>query len=449
MDRIVDALSKLARGTRACAIFVLCSTAAQTGTPTYMTLFSFTNQVDDGTEPQQTPVIGNGGVLYSTTLKGGTYSGGTVFSLTPPSAPGGSWTEAVLHSFSYFSSTDGTLPSGNLVIDKSGALYGVTGDGGSTGCRSTGCGTVFALAPPSVPGGPWAETVLYNFTAAGDGFLPTGLALGSDGVLYGVTAAGGSLGYGTVFSLKPPQSTGGSWTETVLYNFMGGADGGGPGAPPVLGGGGVLYSTTRAYGGGTGCGGYGCGTVFSLSPPSAHGGAWTETVLHTFGGAPQDGDYPLGTLAIGSGGVLYGTTEYGGAGCVSASGCGTAFSLTPPSSPGGSWTEAVLHNFPGGKGGLYPTAGLALNPETGGLYGTTTQGGSVYPHRGTAFALIPPSSPSGSWGHAALYNFAGTKAGGSGAAPFGGLVMGSGGVLYGTTGLGGTGNGGTVYSLAP
>lgn len=150
-----------------------------------------------------------------------------------------------------------------------------------------------------------------------------------------------------MFSLAPPGSAGEAWTETVLHSFNGG-DGNNPEASPVASPGGVLYGTTAGGGASE------AGTVFSLSPPASAGGSWTETVIHSFIGS--DGTTPEGGLAIHSG-VIYGTTNGGG-----ASGLGTVFSLTPPASFGGSWTEAVLHSFGGGHDGSGPRQALQSPP---------------------------------------------------------------------------------------
>jgi hypothetical protein len=206
-----------------------------------------------------------------------------------------------------------------VAIGKDGVLYGTTKTGGS----NSGYGTVFSVAPSATPGGAWTETVLYNFYSyAGDGIWPeAGIVIDDSGVLYGTTFEGGTYNYGTVFSLTPPTSPGGAWTETILYNFTGGSDGGRPAASVVIGRHGVLYGTA-------GEGGTGNGVVFSLEPPTSAGASWTETVLHAFTGA--DGSGPVAPVVIGSGGVLYGTTEYGGSHpCGPNGGCGTVFSLTP------------------------------------------------------------------------------------------------------------------------
>ena len=97
-----------------------------------------------------------------------------------------------------------------------------------------------------------------------------------------------------------------------------------------------------------------------------------------------DGSFPVASVVIGKNGVLYGTTQYGG-----SAGLGTVFELTPPTTPGGRWTEAVLHSFSGQNGdGSMPVAGLALSATGFGLlYGTTSEGGAS--GQGTVFVIKP------------------------------------------------------------
>ncbi|HEY6765256.1 MAG TPA: choice-of-anchor tandem repeat GloVer-containing protein [Candidatus Sulfotelmatobacter sp.] len=207
------------------------------------------------------------------------------------------------------------------------------------------------------------------------------VVIGSGGVLYGTTArSNNGQGLGTVFSLTPPATQGGSWTETILHEFSGPpGDGEFPLAGLLIGKGGALYSTT--FSGGNGTGGC-CGTVFSLTAPISQGGSWTESILHNFTGSGGDGDFPV-DLVLGGGGVLYGTTELGG-----TSGQGTVFSLKPPASHTGSWTETVLYSFTGTSGdGSSPQAGLVID-GTGLLYGTTVHGGSSS-NDGIVFSLTP------------------------------------------------------------
>ena len=227
----------------------------------------------DGISAKGGLVIGTGGILYGTTSGGGNSNAGTVFSLKPPTAPGAGWTETVLYSFT--GGSDGTGPAG-LVIG-TGKLYGTTSGGGNANV-----GTVFSLTPPTAPGAGWTQAVLYSFTGGSDGAAPAGVVIGAHDVLYGTTSGGGNANVGTIFSLKPPTAPGAGWTQAVLYSFTGGSDGAGPTGVEV-GSGGVLRGTTS--GGGTS----NAGTVFSLTPPTAPGGSWTQAVLYSFTGGSDGG----------------------------------------------------------------------------------------------------------------------------------------------------------------
>jgi uncharacterized repeat protein (TIGR03803 family) len=124
----------------------------------------------------------------------------------------------------------------------------------------------------------------------------------------------------------------------------------------------------------------GCGTVYSLTPPASSSGAWSETVLHRF--QRSDGFSPEAGVTIGPGGVLYGTTYEGGTGPFGNN--GTVYAVRPPSSAGGAWTEVTIYDFTC-CGPYLPTGGVVLAGGT--LYGTTSMGGTS--NGGTAFALEP------------------------------------------------------------
>jgi hypothetical protein len=393
---------------------------ARASSPTLTTLYSFTDKNGDGGFPFGPVTIGKGGVLYGTTSANTDFLlGGTIYSLTPPASPGGAWTESVLYIFPE-SSSYGTDPVANVVIDSSGTLYAAAQTGGNSGS-----GAIISLTPPSAPGGAWTPAALYDFSLS-DGAAPTYLAMGSDGVIYGITLSGGAADEGTVFSLAPPASPGGAWTHTVLYNFQGGADGALP-MGIVVGPGGVLYGATEQGGGAANCK-FGCGTVFSLAPPSTPGNPWTETVLHAFTGTPNDGANVKGGVVVGPGGVLYGATQGGG----SLTG-GVVYSLTPPAAAGGSWTEDILYNV---------NTGDAERPITV----TLGSGGVLYgASREAVFALKPPASPGGAWTLKILHHFTGSD----GLSVNGGLVIGPSGQLLGTTNEGGSDGDGTVFSLKP
>jgi uncharacterized repeat protein (TIGR03803 family) len=154
------------------------------------------------------------------------------------------------------------------------------------------------------------ETVLHTFMVT-DGEDPiAGVILDAAGNLYGTTYGGGpGFSQGTVFKLS---KTG---KYTLLHSFTGGDDGGGPTAGVILDAEGNLYGTTF-LGGGTGCGGGGCGVIFKLSRTGE------ETVLHSFTGT--DGDSPVAGVIHDAEGNLYGITSRGG-----DYNYGTVFKLTP------------------------------------------------------------------------------------------------------------------------
>jgi uncharacterized repeat protein (TIGR03803 family) len=279
----------------------------------------------DGDTPVAGLIRDPHGVFDGTTSLGGDNSdSGTVFSLTPPARPKAKWTHQVLYRFKG-GPKDGANPQSSLLMDGA-ALYGTTLTGGPGDF-----GTVFELTPPTAPGASWKEKLLYIFKGGADGAFPeAGLIMDAGGALYGTTTEGGinacafGGGCGTVFKLSPPAARGTAWTETVLYRFKGGADGLGPQAGLIADDKGDLFGTT--VGGGTGCFATGCGTVFKLAPPAAGGKRWTETVLYRFRGG-ADGANPVAGLTADANGVLYGTTKLGGTGCDDV-GCGTVFELT-------------------------------------------------------------------------------------------------------------------------
>jgi uncharacterized repeat protein (TIGR03803 family) len=207
--------------------------------------------------------------------------------------------------YSFQGNADGWNPIGFLISDKAGNLYGTTTYGGTgTACDPFGCGTVFELQPPANPGDPWTKSVLHNFNGADGNWPSTGkMVVDNYGNLYGATQYGGSggFGYGTVFQLAP--GTGGAWTETVLYNFTDGNDGGVPANGLTRDGAGNLYGTTND-GGQFGLQ-KGAGTIFELSPPTVKGGAWTETTLYSFQQI-KDGNEP-NDVTLDAKGNLYGT----------------------------------------------------------------------------------------------------------------------------------------------
>jgi uncharacterized repeat protein (TIGR03803 family) len=422
----------------------------QAQSPEITTLYAFTDGYD-GAQPYGGVAVGGDGVLYGTAIQGGEYNGGVVFSLRPPASPGGAWKQTVLHEFDLVG--DGYSSNAGVAIGTGGVLYGTTESGGTANA-----GTVFSLTPPTAQGDAWTYATLHSFSGSlqggPDGYRPTaGLVIGSGGVLYGTTWSGGEYALGTAFSLKPPAAPGGAWIETVLHSFGSATDGSIPYAGLVIGNGGVLYGPTN-YSPETTKYGSGCGTIYSLTPPASVGGAWTYATLFDFdSNGCAGGAYPDGNLTVGSGGQLYGTTC---GGLITLNPGGVVFSLKPPASAGGAWTESVVYGFDEVKG-YYPEGGcpegaLLIGPN-GALVGTTAVGGGLsIDNVGTLFKLSPPESPGSAWTHEILYRF--TAEEGNPivqTAPAAGVVAGPGGALYGTT----TGaqffelGYGTVYSVTP
>jgi uncharacterized repeat protein (TIGR03803 family) len=306
-------------------------------------------------------------------------------------------------------------PSGNLIFDVAGNLYGTTQDGGSGKCPG-GCGAVWRLARN--PKATWTVSILHAFTGADGSGPAAGLIFDAAGNLYGTTSGGGADGYGVVFELTPNPD--GTWTESVLHSFTGGADGALPFAGLIFDTIGNLYGTT--YYGPLGCAGLtdGCGTVFRLTPNPD--GTWTESVLHSFTEGAGGGN-PAAGLIFDAAGNLYGTTNFGTSG---PGNLGTVFKLTP--NPDGTWTESVLHSFTGADGAV-PDAGLIFD-AAGNLYGTTSSGGISIAcididGCGVVFKLSPTST---GWSETVLHTFIGF-----GSTPRGGVIFDQAGNLYGTT----------------
>ena len=331
--------------------------------------------------------------------------------------------ETVLHMFR--GDSDGLAPYGRLISDAAGNLYGTTALGGTSGA-----GTVFELTAPA----PWTESILYNFTGANDGSQPYGgLISDSAGNFYGTTFQGGTFNGGTVYELMPPSGKGGTWTETVLYSFAGGADGAGPQSDLNFDQAGNLYGTT------TGGGAPGNGIVFELTPPAAQGGTWTESILHSF--VVSEGTSPRAAVIFDKKGALYGTLANDG-----QFGAGAVFRLWPPNAKGDPWVEETLYTFGGGDDGYGPLSRLIL--YGGDLYGTTVLGGGGA-DSGTVFQLTPPISQHGPWTETVLHSFnCKSKKHLDGCYPWAGLTMGKKGTFYGTTQYGGQWPvGGTVFEL--
>ncbi|HEY5046569.1 MAG TPA: choice-of-anchor tandem repeat GloVer-containing protein [Rhizomicrobium sp.] len=282
-------------------------------------LYTFCSQPNcpDGAEPGALISDGTGDFYGLTSLGGANMNCsvgcGTIFKLAA------NGTETVLYSFcSQSNCTDGNYPVA-MLLDPSGNFYGETAFGGDHGCN---CGVVFKFLTDGT------ETVLHTFTGGSDGGLPSGgLLEDSAGYLYGAAQEGGDKtncysGCGVIFKLSP------DGTETVIYTFTGGSNGAYPTGGLIADSAGNLYGTASG-GGKLDCRKVvprksGCGVIFEISPSGA------ETVLYKFKGVTKDGSYPAGGLFADSVGNLYGTTFTGGSntGCFyHGRGCGTIYEL--------------------------------------------------------------------------------------------------------------------------
>jgi uncharacterized repeat protein (TIGR03803 family) len=324
-------------------------------------------------------------------------------------------TETVLYSFT--EARDGGEPEAGLAVGSNGNLFGTTSHGGTYDS-----GNAFEV---TVSG---HLRVLHSFGPLFDGLYPyAGLVQDPAGNLYGTTTQGGNGGdYGSVFKVVACGAETPLCPEKVMYSFTGSndIDGAWPESPLLLDGAGNLYGTTY-YGGLVNCNPLGnevgCGIVFKLSPSGK------ETVLYRFAGG-TDGGNPVGGLVRDSQGNLYGTTSLGG-----AYNQGTTYKLDA------SGNETILHSF-SGPDGLEPTAGLILD-GAGNLYGTTS-GGGTNGGGGTIFKLDASGTET------VLYSLNGTT---DGYDVHAGLVMDAEGNLYGTAHFGGApvGGYGTVFELTP
>ena len=372
------------------------------------------------------------GNLYGTASGGGAFGGGTIFRLSPKA--GGKWKLDVLHDFcAKTGCTDGFAPTGALILDQQGNLYGVTA---ADVKAEDGDSVVYRLRRN---GKHWDYEVLFEFchgrTCDGVGaqaaLAYVGQSTGTpyDGVspLFGVAGGGGAHANGVAFMLVPQN---GQWTHTDLYDFCAlasCADGGGPNQPLIV------EDALNLVGVGSLGGKGGGGVVFRLS--SQDGKTWSESVVHAFCSLPgcADGASP-NSLAIDPAGNLFGTTQSGGK-CTDLFACGTLFEIAPDG------TETVLFDFCKKVGGCDvgsdPGAGVVVGAD-GTLYGTTLSGGAgdvglIYAFDGTMKRL---------------HSFCGTgcQFGGNVRSP---MILDPQGHLFGVTPQGDTSGGGVVFELTP
>lgn len=311
---------------------------------------------------------------------------------------------------------------GTPIIASDGALYGVAAAGGAKGN-----GGVYRLILSGADAGEYR--IIHSFDCE-RGCAPSGsLVENANGLFYGTTRTGrGSNDVGSVYSLS---KTG---VHVLLHGFASSNPAGGndPQSSLTLGADGAYYGSTvfGGTGGGDGCNA--CGTVFRITT----GGSFTTLHSMTAG----EGNRPIGRLALGADGNLYGTNAAGGGTSTSGSVYnGSAFRITPA----GVFT--VLFRFIGDTSvdaantGIYPASGLITGPD-GNFYGTTESavptnavpgcaGSGAFGPAGTVYRLTPAGVLTTL--SCFTYDSAGRHADGSG--PDAALTLGADGAFYGTT----------------
>jgi uncharacterized repeat protein (TIGR03803 family) len=377
--------------------------ATQLHAQTFTVLHNFAGG-QDGANPQAGLTMDGGGNLYGTSYYGGNQEGvegnGTVFKLAHK---GSGWTFTPLYVFQ--GGADGGHPDARVTVGPGGLLYGTTVYGGT---GQSPAGTVFNLRPPAractAALCPWTETVIHSFNINFDGTDARDVIFDSAGNLYGTTSQGGYNGIGAVYELTP---SGGSWTENILFNYFGGS--GETSAGVILDPDGNLYGTTyqdvyeltapgwdwqvlhQISGNFSGLirdeagslyGGTITGTIFEMSPSN---GGWSFNTLYNLsGGGPGAG----ADLTMDAACNLYGTTYSGG-----AYGSGSVFKLTPSS---GGWTYTSLHDFCAAGypclDGCYPESNVVLDTK-GNLYGTASACGPYGDGGGYSYGLVWEITP--------------------------------------------------------
>jgi len=387
-----------------------------------------------GSAPVGNLVKGADGALYGTSTTTAAVAGGLIFRST---IDGSSVT--TIHQFNTLD--EGQTPQAGLLLASDGKFYGTT-KFGKRGTLDT-TGTIFRINQDGS-----GFTVLYRFAAFTsanvaaspvntDGAYPTAeLIEGPDGLLYGITSAGGPNGTGAIFKIAKDGSgfqllhTFSAITTTATDTVAKNAEGTSPSSPMLVGADGKFYGTTSA--GGVN----GRGTIFRIN----FDGTGFQ-LIHTFSETTADattallknadGATPDAGLINGNDGFLYGVASQGG-----TTGNGTIFAISPDGA-----TFTVLHNFDG-TDGARPAAELAVFAD-GKLYGATFGGGTSSTGTATSFGTLFSIARDGT-GFAKLHSFDSLTGSGPSSQP---LQLSSS-VFVGTTAGGGKCASGTLFSYS-
>jgi uncharacterized repeat protein (TIGR03803 family) len=280
----------------------------------------------DGAMPQGSLVYDGSTYLYGMTSEGGTNNKGMIFKIKP----NGTGYDTLLN----FNGTNGNNPTGSLYYTTN-LLYGMTSEGGTGTCSTTGCGTMFKIAPNGS-----GFTTLVNFAGATNGRYPQGSFWYNGSNLFGMTSGGGANSDGTIFNDLP--------NYVKLYDFTG-TTGKNPSGSLIQAG------TPALYGMAAGGGANSVGNIFEINQ---NGTGYSD--IFDFTGA--NGSNPSGSLIYDGVSLLYGMTPSGG-----ANNMGTVFKIMP----NGTGYD-TLFNF-NNTNGNNPTGSLLLIDSC--LYGVASQGG--------------------------------------------------------------------------
>jgi len=157
------------------------------------------NACTDGAAPSGNMVVDRNGNLWGTAMSGGIDNAGVIFKLTPTQS--GKWAESTPYQFCFVAGcTDGMTPVNGLIADSSGDFFGTTATGGLNyaKCADTGCGVIFKITTSN------KESTVYSFCSQADcvdGGAVQGLTVDPDENFYGVATVGGSKNGGMFFKL--------------------------------------------------------------------------------------------------------------------------------------------------------------------------------------------------------------------------------------------------------
>jgi uncharacterized repeat protein (TIGR03803 family) len=365
-------------------------------TKEYNKLFDF-NDTINGSIPQGGLIQGKDGKLYGMTEKGGLHNWGVIFQYDPA-------TLTFKKKFDFDDVTTGSGPQGSLLIGTDGKMYGLANTGGAYDY-----GTLFQYDPATN-----VFTKKFDFNGNANGGNPLGtLIQAKNGKLYGLTSAGGTDDFGTLFEYDPITNT-----HTKKFEFNGLERGGFPYGSLMEASDGNLYGLASSAGANN------SGVLFQYDPSAS-----TFKVKFDFEEAVS-GSAPQSSLIQATNGKLYGTTEYG-----TSYSEGVVFEYDIATSV---CTKKYEFNDGAKYSGRHPIGAL-MQASDGMMYGMSYDGGTA--NAGVVFKYNPVTAD-----YTKEFDFHGAA---NGNAPVSGLTLASDKMLYGVTQLGGINNAGAIYQYDP